>query len=63
VIAFAVALAASRSRSATATFAPSRAYTKGMSLPMALAAPVTTADLSVKLMATDRAFFIRDGAA
>src|SRR6266446_7783475 len=49
-ISFAVAPAASLLRSAIATFAPSRAYTRAMSLPMPLAAPVTIADLSLSLI-------------
>ena len=47
----AVALAASRLRSAIATFAPAARNTLAMSLPMPLAAPVMTATLSVSIMA------------
>src|SRR5262249_12679411 len=44
----AVASAAFRSRSAIASFAPSRAKTSAISLPMPLAAPVITATLSAR---------------
>src|SRR5215831_3737614 len=46
----AVASAAFWSRSAIAIFAPSRAKTRAISLPMPLAAPVTTATLSLSRM-------------
>ncbi len=46
----AVASADFRSRSAMATFAPSRAKMMAISLPMPLAAPVITATLSCKRM-------------
>ena len=49
-ISAAVALAASSLRSAIAIFAPSRANTSAMSLPIPLAAPVMIADLSLSRM-------------